>query len=80
MPDRRPSPDRRDGYEVMEVAPRRREERRRAEGRDWRREKDEKERRQRRKVQGERVIVYAEPKQGKTYHCQGFSFLGSSVS
>jgi hypothetical protein len=32
VPDQRPLPDRRDGYEVMEVAPRRREERSRAEG------------------------------------------------
>jgi len=38
VPDRRPSPDRRDGYEVMEVAPRRREERRRAEDGDRRRD------------------------------------------
>jgi hypothetical protein len=57
MPDRRPLPDRRDGYEVMKVAPQRREERRRAEGGNRRRdtvyvpgrgslhEKDEKERR-----------------------------------
>ena len=62
VPDWIPLPDRRDGYEVMEVAPRRREERRRrAEGGDRRRdtvyvsgrgslhEKGEKERRQRRK-------------------------------
>jgi hypothetical protein len=57
MPDRRSLPDRRDGYEMMKVAPRRREERRRAEGENWRQdtvyvpgrsslhEKDEKERR-----------------------------------
>jgi hypothetical protein len=36
VPDRRPLPDRRDGYEMMEVTPRRREERRRAEGGDRR--------------------------------------------
>ena len=36
VPDRRPLPDRRDGYEVMEVAPRRRKERRKAESGDWR--------------------------------------------
>jgi hypothetical protein len=68
VPDRRLLP--RDEYEVVEVAPRRREERRAAEGGDRRQdtvyvsgrgslhEKDEKERRQRRKEQGEPVIVY----------------------
>jgi hypothetical protein len=78
VPDRRPLPDRRDGYEVMEVAPRRREDRRRAEGGDWRRgtvyvsgrgslhEKHEKERRQQRKERGEPVIVYAKPRLSKT--------------
>jgi hypothetical protein len=66
--DRR-QPDRRDWYKVMEVAPRRREERRSAEGGDRRREKDKKERRQLRKEQGEPVIVYAESRRGKTYHC-----------
>jgi hypothetical protein len=63
--------DRGDGYEVMEVAPRRREERTTEDGDRWRdtvylsgrgnlHEKDG--RRQRRKKQGELVIVYAEPK------------------
>jgi hypothetical protein len=79
--DQRPLPNRRDRYEVMEVTPRRREERRRAECGDRRRDtvylsgggslhkKDDKGRRQRRKEQGEPVIVYAEPRRGKTYHC-----------
>jgi hypothetical protein len=92
VPDRMPFPDRRDGYEVMEVAPRRlkerrtvaprgREKRRRAEGRDRRRdtvylsgrgslhEKDEEGRRQRRKEHGEPVIVYAEARPGRTSRC-----------
>jgi hypothetical protein len=38
VPNRRPLPDRRDRHEVMEVAPRRREERRRAEDGDRRRD------------------------------------------
>jgi hypothetical protein len=65
--DQRPLPDR---YKVIEVAPRRREERRAEDGNRRRdtvyvlgrgslHEKDEKERRQRRKEQGEPVIVYA---------------------
>ena len=66
--DRR-QPDRRDWYKVMKVAPRRREERRSAEGENRRREKDKKERRQLRKEHGEPVIVYAESRRGKTYHC-----------
>jgi len=79
--ERRQLPERRDGYDVLEVAPRRREERRRAEGGDRRREsvyvpsgrgslyaKDEEERRRRRREQGEPVIVYAEPRRSKTYH------------
>jgi hypothetical protein len=60
VPFRRRIPERRDEYDVLEVAPRKREERR-AEGGDWRREmvyvtgrgslyeKDEEERRRRRK-------------------------------
>jgi hypothetical protein len=79
--DRRQLPDRRDGYDVLEVAPRRREERKRAEAGDRRREtvyvpsgrgslyaKDEEERRRRRREQGEPVIVYAEPRRSKAYH------------
>jgi hypothetical protein len=78
--DRRPLPDRRDGSEVIEVAPWGREERRRAEGRNRRRDtvylpgggslhEDEKGRRQRRKEQSKPVIVYAEPRRGRTYQC-----------
>jgi hypothetical protein len=78
---RRPLPDRRDESEVIEVAPRGRKERRRTEGRDRGRdtvylsgrgslhEKDEKGRRQQRKEQGKPVIVYAEPRRGRMYHC-----------
>jgi hypothetical protein len=66
---------RRDGYDVLEVAPQKREERKRADGSERRRdtvyvpsgrgslyEKDEEERRRRRREQGEPVIVYAEPR------------------
>jgi hypothetical protein len=79
--DWRPLPDRRDESEVIEVAPRGHKERRRTEGRDRGRdtvylsgrgslhEKDEKGRRQQRKEQGKPVIVYAEPKRGRMYHC-----------
>ena len=70
--DRRQLLDRTDGYWVMEVTPRRREERR-TEGGD-RRRGDEKEKRQLRKEQGKPVIVYAEPRRGKTYHCPGLAF------
>jgi len=70
--DRRQLLDRTDRYWVMEVTPRRREERR-TEGGD-RRRGDEKEKRQLRKEQGKPVIVYAEPRRGKTYHCPGLAF------
>jgi len=91
VPLRRRIPEWRDEYDVLEVAPRRCEERR-TKGGDRRREtvyvtgrgslyeKDEGERRRRRQEQGPPVIVYAEPRRGKTYHLViGFSFLGSSV-
>ena len=58
---------RRDGNKLIEVAPRRHEESRSTKGEDRRQEKDKKERRQRRKEQDEPVIVYAEPRRGKTY-------------
>ena len=81
VPERRQLPERRDAYDVLEVAPQRREERRRAEGGERRRDtvyipsgrgslyaKDEEERRRRRRELGEPVIVYAEPRRTKTYH------------
>lgn len=82
--ERKRLPERRDGYDVLEVAPQRREERKRADGSERRRdtvyvpsgrgslyEKDEEERRRRRREQGEPVIVYAEPREprrSKAYH------------
>ena len=66
--DRR-QPDRRDGNKPIEVAPRRREESRSTKGGDRRQEKDKKERSQRRKERDEPVIVYAESRRGKPYHC-----------
>jgi hypothetical protein len=62
-------PGRRDGNKLIEVAPQRREESRSAKGGDRRQEKNKKERRQRRKEQDEPVIVYAESRRGKPYHC-----------
>jgi hypothetical protein len=70
VPDRRPLPDRRDGYEVMGAAPRRREDKTRAEGGDRRRETVYVPAgRGQRKREGEPVIVYAEPRWSKTYYC-----------
>jgi hypothetical protein len=73
--ERKRLPERRDGYDMLEVAPQRREEKKRTEGGERRRdtvyvpsgrgslyEKDEEERRRRRREQGEPVIVYAEPR------------------
>jgi hypothetical protein len=76
---------------VLEVATRRREERKRVEGGNRRRDtvyvsgrgsshkKDEKERRQRQKEQGEPVIVYAGPGWDGTYHRLGLAFLGYGI-
>jgi hypothetical protein len=66
--ERRPLPDRRDGSEVIEVAPWGRDTVYLS-GRGSLHEKDEKGGRQRRKEQGKPVIVYAEPRRGRTYHC-----------
>ena len=75
LAERKRLPERRDGHDVLEVAPQRREEGKRSEGSERKRdiafvpsgvgslyEKDEEERRRRRREQGEPVVVYAEPR------------------
>jgi hypothetical protein len=76
VPERRRLLKQRDGYYVLEVAPRRREERERVKGGDQRCDivyvkeslYDEEERRRRRREQGKPVIVDAEPRWNETYH------------
>jgi len=72
--ERRRLPERRGGYDVIEVAQQRRGERKRPQGSEQKPgrgslyKKDEEELMRRRGEQGEPVIVYAEPRQGKKSH------------